>query len=547
MKSNQEYLFSQVPQVEIPRSVFNRSHEHKTTFRAGYLIPIYVDEALPGDTFTLRHNIFTRLATPIKPIMDNLKMDIHYFTVPLRLIHENFKKMMGEQKDPNSSIDFRTPIINRDTQDTQEQSISDYFGIPIHVSGLEVCSYWHRAYNLIYNTHYRDQNMLGSVPENIDDGPDDPDDYVLLKRCKRHDYFTSCLPAPQRGPGIMLPLGQTAPVHGDGHTLGLTQGAENFGMLGVASDGKLIGDISQYNQTIPHAVGIANLAGTGYGVGVVGASGVSGLVADLQNATAATINSLRMAFQLQKMLERDARGGTRYVESVKSHFGVTSPDARQQRPEILGVSTLDINVNPVVKMSSTDSTSPQGNLAAYGTGHGHGNGFTFSFTEHSVILGIASVRADLTYQQGLPRMFSRRTRYDFYWPALAHIGEQAVLRKEIYADGVDADDNTVFGYQERFAEYRYFPSKITGYFRSAATNSLGGSASLDVWHLSQSFVAPPTLNYQFIEENPPIDRVIAVPGTQNDPAPHFLFDSFFELKCARPMPVYSVPGLIDHF
>ena len=284
------------------------------------------------------------------------------------------------------------------------------------------------------------------------------------------------------------------------------------------------------------AVGGDRDARFGDNTGLEGTAGPD-LVADLSEASAATINMLRQAFQIQKLYERDARGGTRYTEVVRAHFGVISPDGRLQRPEYLGGGQSTVNLHAVAQTSNVNAQpTPQGNLAAFGTSTlSGGHGFTKSFTEHCVIIGLVSVRADLNYQQGLNRMFSRRTRWDFYWPALAHIGEQAVLNKEIYTQGTEQDE-AVFGYQERFAEYRYKPSVITGEMRS------NFAQSLDTWHLAQDFESLPALNSAFIEENPPIDRVIAVPSS-----PHFIFDSYFQLRCARPMPVYGVPGLIDHF
>jgi len=518
--SGGQHSFAQIPRAEIQRSVFNRSCGTKTTFDAGYLVPVFVDEALPGDTFNLNMTTFGRLATPLRPILDNLFVDSFFFAVPIRLLWENFQKFMGEQDNPGDSTDFEIPEMTSPASTGYAiQSLSDYFGIPPSIPDLTHSALWHRAYNLIWNEWFRDQNMQDSVWVDTDDGPDDPADYVLLRRGKRHDYFTSCLPWPQKGPAVELPLGTTAPVVSAGSGLPVwTVG----GTTGQALT----------------SIGVANAQWSGTPSAGTAVWETTALEADLSNATAATINQIREAFQIQRLYERDARGGTRYTEIIRSHFGVVSPDSRLQRPEYLGGGSSRVNISPVPQTSSTDATTPQGNLAGFGVTTANRHGFNKSFTEHSVIIGVVCLRADINYQDGLDRMFNRSTRWDFYWPALAHLGEQAVLNKEIAAVGslIPGSDDLVFGYQERYAEYRYKPSKITGKFRSVDPQSL------DYWHVAQDFASVPTLDNDFIIEDPPIDRVIAVPAE-----PHMLFDAYFDFKCARPMPTYGVPGLIDHF
>lgn len=517
MKSVMSHQFSRVPSVDLQRSSFDRSHGVKTTFDSGYLIPFFVDEALPGDTFNLQTTGFARLATPIYPVMDNIHLDTFYFSVPLRLVWDNFKKMMGEQKNPSDSTDYICPVVNAPSGGFAENSLFDYLGVPTKVDNLKINATFSRAYNLIWNEWFRDQNLQDSVIVDLDDTDDDPANYVLLKRGKRHDYFTSALPWPQKGPSVDLGLTGNADVYYE------KSGSPTY--ANFVSGGSPHGNAwFESNNTL-----------TREGQGAVSLDVSNDLVVDMDNVTAVTINQLRQAFQIQKMLEKDARGGTRYIELIKSHFGVTSPDARLQRPEYLGGGTHNMNITPIAQTSGSDGSTVQGNLAGMGTASFSGNGFVKSFTEHCVIIGMVSVRADLTYQQGLNRMFSRSDKLDYYWPSLSHLGEQAILNKEIFAQGLAVDDE-VFGYQERYAEYRYKPSTIHGRFRSNC------QVPLDSWHLSQHFADLPSLSSAFIEDNPPIARVIAV---QDEP--EFIADFYHRLKCARPMPLYGVPGLIDHF
>lgn len=522
MPSTMGHKFSEVPKAEIQRSQFDRSFGYKTTFDAGHLIPFYVDEALPGDTFQLNTQGFARLATPLKPIMDNMYMDTFFFAIPYRLVWTNFQRFMGEVDDPaDVGTDYLIPTMSE--ANVAVGTLADYMGIPVEqAAGIRWSSLHFRAYNLVWNEFFRDQNIQDSLVVDKDDGPDTYGDYVLKRRGKRHDYFTSCLPWPQKGDAVSLPLSGNAVIHAPD-----------------ATNVAVYGDVAAGYRALEADVGASDLVFVSSSVGVA----ADALYADLSSVTAATINELRQAFQLQKLLERDARGGTRYTEKIKAHFGVTSPDARLQRPEYLGGGSSNVTVSPIAQTSVAGAT-PQGNLAAIGTTSFGGHGFVKSFTEHTLLLGLVSVRADLTYSQGLERFWSRQTQYDLFWPALAFLGEQEVLRQELYCTGEDLDDPIIFGYTERYAEYRYKPSKITGLFRPGVTGSLA------IWHLSQDFgggnawdpLAPPTLSNAFIQENPPVDRVIAVTTE-----PHFIFDSYTTLKCARPMPLYGVPGLIDHF
>ena len=523
------HQFAMIPRADIPRSSFSMQKNYKTTFDGGYLVPVFCEEVLPGDSFNVNMTAFARMATPLYPLMDNLHLDSFFFFVPNRLVWSNWKKFMGEQASPGDSISYTIPQQVCPAGGYAIGSLQDYLGLPtvgqvgagntVSHSALPL-----RAYNLIWQEWFRDENLQNAVTLDTGNGPDTVTNYTLLRRGKRHDYFTGALPWPQKGStAVSLPLGTSAPVtrvSNAGAWYSYDMGSNTLtgaGALSVAAAGR-----------------------------VERATGVSfdpngGLIADLSAATAATINQLRQSFQIQKLLERDARGGTRYTEIVRSHFGVVSPDARLQRPEYLGGGSSPIVVSPIAQTSGTSAsgtTTPLGQLGAMGTVVAPRHGFTQSFTEHGYVLGLVSVRADLSYQQGLRRHWSRSTRYDYYFPAFATLGEQSILNKEIYCDG-SANDSAVFGYQERWAEYRYNPSEITGLFRSTA------SGTIDGWHAAQKFTALPTLNSTFIQDTPPISRIVAVGASAN--GQQFIFDSFFDIKAARPLPMYSVPGLIDHF
>ena len=537
--------FSDVPRAHIERSTFDRSHGHKTTMNAGFVTPIFLDEVLPGDTFDLKTSAFGRLTTPIFPLMDNVNFSTHFFFIPNRIVWKNWVKLQGEQDNPGDSIDFTTPQVK--FPKIKAGTLQDYMGLPIGVSttDFKVSALPFRAYNKVFNDWFRLENFQNSQKEYTDDQDDDQIYYTLQRSAKKHDYFTSALKAPQKGTSTFainshdLQVVSTTRRSGDA----IPDREMSIRFLNASNnmqDGHLVqtgGD----KVKLVFDNGSKNYANTDQNVQLRSGKNdyaVMGMRVDsrLTGSITTTVNDLRNAFAIQRILEADARGGTRYFEIIQNLFGVTSPDSRLQRSEYLGGGKSRLDVFAVSQNSATDSTSPQGNLSSFATVEFHNHGFKRSFVEHGHILGVIIIRADVTYQNGLNRLWSRKTRYDYYLPAFAHLGEQAILNKEIYCSGVPDWDDKAWGYQERNSEYRYKPSTIGGMFNSRVPNPL------DAWHLSQHFAELPALSLEFLQDDPPFARVVAVPSEH-----HFMFDFHFTLKCTRPIPARSVPGLNDHF
>lgn len=528
--------FNATPSVKAPRSQFDLSRRYKTTFDGGKLVPFLLMEVMPGDTFNCRTNGFFRLATPLKPIMDTIKLTTFYFYSPNRLLWSNFQKFMGEQESPGDSISYTIPQVVMPAggpTPAGAYELWNYLGVPAgtQITGsFSISALPSRMYNRVYRDWFKDENLQNAPQLDTGDSADNKDNYPLRRRGKRFDYFTSCLTAPQKGSAVTIPVGaQTAPVNLIPYTT-----TNNANLMKVATTDALLSAGRTFTtdangklvDNVPENV-------------VIDPNGR--WQADLSSALATSINSLRLAEMTQVFLERNARGGTRYIEIIRSQFGVVSDDARLQRTEYLGGGSSEINTHPVPLTTKGDGTSTgaQGNLAAYGTGSVENHGFNKSFTEHGYIMGIMHVGIDLTYQQGLERHWSRSTRLDYPWPVFANIGEQAVYMKELYLQGDAAGanhDNNVFGYQERYAEMRYGMSLITGKFASTY------ATPLDMWHGSQKFTSEPSLGDTFIQDTPPFDRLIAVTTE-----PHFLCDIYHKVTVGRVLPVYGIPGLGQRF
>ncbi|ALS03636.1 VP1 [Gokushovirus WZ-2015a] len=546
MNRNSNFDFSRNPGVSLSRSRFNRTSDRLDTFDTGEIVPIYVDEVLPGDTFELDMTAIIRGSTPIFPVMDNSYLDVYFFFVPNRLTWEHWRELMGENRTTawTQKVDYSVPQVTAPAGGWAELSLADHFGIPTKVDNISVNALPFRAYGLIYNEFFRNQNLTNPTQVEVNDAnitgknPDDvtnSNDWAItgakcLKSAKFFDYFTGALPQPQKGEPVEIGATGGVPlaVYSDAKLTNLypiDNNAQNekwiLGDTGIVSQWKIP---NEYNQEA-WSTRVKNNQNNKNGY----------LGANLGNAFAISVNQLRQAFQVQKLLEKDARGGTRYREILKNHFGVTTSDARMQIPEYLGGCKVPINVSQVVQTSASTDASPQGNTAAISVTPFSKSMFTKSFDEHGFIIGVATARTAQSYQQGIERMWSRKDRLDYYFPVLANIGEQAILNKEIYAQG-NAKDDEAFGYQEAWADYRYKPNTICGRFRSNAQQSL------DAWHYGQDYDKLPTLSTDWMQQSDTeMKRTLAV-----QTEPDFIANFRFNCKTVRVMPLYSIPGLIDH-
>jgi len=512
------------------RSVFDLTHERKLTCKMGSLVPILCEEVVPGDTFKVKTDMLIRLAPMLAPVMHRMNAFTHFFFVPSRLVHANWEQFITGG--PSGTDSTAIPTVTSGPSGQAASTLWDYFGLATGVANMSVLAYPFRAYNLIYNEWYRDQNLQNKVAVSLGDGADTTTNMNLLTRNWEKDYFTTSLPWPQRGTSVSVPMGSTAPVVGNGLTIGLT--GRSSGGTGPFLDTGLIsstGSLAERSGAFGLAAGSANpgTASMSSTVGLTTDKTKSGMVADLSSATASTINDLRQAFQLQKWMEKNARGGVRYVESILAHFGVRSSDARLQRPEFLGGGRSPIVVSEVIQTSATVAgQTAQGNMAGHGYSAQRSHEFTKSFEEHGYIIGILSIMPRTAYYQGIPRMWNRTSKLDFYWPSFAHLGEQAVLQKEIYA--ASATPTAVWGYVPRYEEYRTRFSSFHGDFRG----------SLDYWHMGRKFATEPALNSTFVTSDPTA-RIFAV--TTGD---HLWIQLLNQVTAIRPIPRSGEPGMIDH-
>lgn len=557
MDRNSNARFELAPQAAIERSTIRKPFNVKTSFNVGELIPFMIEEVVPGSTYDIETSKVMRLQTLLTPVMDNLFLDTYYFFVPNRLVWEHWREFMGENSTSAwiPTVEYSVPTISAPADEGwQTGTLADYFGLPINEPFCEANALPFRAYSLICNEWFRDENLM--QPLNIPKGDanvqgTNGDNYIVdcakggkpFIACKTHDYYTSALPSPQKGEDVSLldglaPIvtGDTIPAEIFGNTINHPKPTQvrifnnATGQFANPTGNRDLRVNDQYNLDTGEADGTGHSSNPYL---------FNNLYASLGNTEGMTINYLRRAFAIQRMLEKDARGGTRYIELIKSHFGVESPDARMQRPEYLGGNRCPLNIEQVTQTAPTNATSPLGSQAGWSQTNDYSNDVHKSFTEHGYIIGLMVARYDHTYQQGMEKHWLRRNRYDYYWPALAHLGEQAVYQEEIYPIAAQDYKKVVFGYQEAWAEYRYKPNYVTGEMRSAAKQSL------DVWHFADWYETRPLLSADWIKEDKSnIDRTLAIPSSTSN---QIFGDVLVNMKATLPMPLYSIPGLIDHF